>query len=221
MLHYCGTSVKSKSSPWCLSNSARHTELLVPSIRPLKHATGLRPGPEVLFEQPSQWRWQAASVRWCACHREKLSHSSLCQLDSNMSLINWFTAVIMPGCCWHKMLSSLNVTGRLVWLFFQEVNGNGEIPAPKKQNEREQKKNNLLLMLFVAGIKWLHNSSSTLEKGNNKNKPVLWTDEILELFAVQVHSAKVFLEWVGEISGKEVTSCQTTWRNMSRQVKCN
>ena len=120
MLHYHGASVKSESSPWCLSNSARHTESLVPSARPLKHATGLRPGPggEVLFDCLCQQRWQAASVHWCACHREKLSHCSPCQLDSNVSLINWFTAAIMPGCCWHKMLSSLNVTGRLVWLFF-------------------------------------------------------------------------------------------------------
>lgn len=66
-LHYHGASVKYKSSPQRWSNSARHTELLVPSVRPLKCATGLRPGPgeEVLFDHPSQQRWQAASVCWC------------------------------------------------------------------------------------------------------------------------------------------------------------
>lgn len=50
-LHYHGASVKYKSSPQCRSNSARHTELLVPSVRPLKCATGLRPGPGEVFQE--------------------------------------------------------------------------------------------------------------------------------------------------------------------------
>lgn len=69
--------------------------------------------------------------------------------------------------------------------------------AIKPQNEREQKKANLLLTLFDAGINWLHDSSSTLGKESNKNKPVLCGQviiaEILELFSVQVRSAKGFL----------------------------
>lgn len=55
-LHYHGASVKYKASPQCRSTGARHTKSLVPSVRPLKCATGLRPGPgeEVLFDHPSQ-----------------------------------------------------------------------------------------------------------------------------------------------------------------------
>lgn len=168
-------------------------------------------------------------MHWCVCHREKLSHCSLCQLDPNASLITWFTAVIMPSCCcWHKMLLSLNVTGRLLWpgFLFQEVNRNVEIPSYKTPEwKRTGKKTNLLLTLFVVGINWLHDSSSTLGKGKNKNKPVLCGQvviaEILELFSVQVRSAKGFLGMGQGNIRQGVTSCQTTWRNMSRQVRCN